>query len=451
VPVHGKSLAPILREFGKKLEKPELSTERFAGALLRLQAAVGNDLENGSIEEFGHAWILHAIATDLLRYSIEDDYIQIDPSLLHETAGALRTLAVNRAINWSQLTHALTLLRQVAATPAIQAQMVEVRPNPDNDSCSFLALLAPSEKPGIPVSSQARPLVPILEHSLSRPKYARCLVDAFSHRLRNLRKQTGFSALCFVEKTAGPVGALALHAALVDSLGIPACIYRDNYWVGRARLTGMHPAPNERVAIVYDLCVTGDGIKHVAAGLNRLGIHTVGAAVLAGFERRDAVRVDQQDVAVEALLWLDSIDHDIRTAQATGKNTRHLTFLSSHGGSDYGAPADLKETRSAPPLNGGTVMSEGHPGWQSNLFAYQELSGIAFANEDEFTKGADRIFSSPALRGMPADVVGNWTLIVPSIAVSHFEGLKFENQEVGSVNDLSEEEIAELRREQGHH
>jgi hypothetical protein len=96
-------------------------------------------------------------------------------------------------------------------------------------------------------------------------------------------------------------------------------------------------------------------------------------------------------------------------------------------------------------------MAESHPDWKSNLFAYQELSGIAFKDGDEFTKGADRIFNSPALRGMPTDVVGNWTLIVPSLAIPHFEGLRFEVQEVGSMNDLNADEIAELRREQGHH
>lgn len=89
--------------------------------------------------------------------------------------------------------------------------------------------------------------------------------------------------------------------------------------------------------------------------------------------------------------------------------------------------------------------------WHSNLFSYEILKALAFRTEVDFKSALERVFKWPALCGMPGDLVGGRTMIVPAGAVAFFSDLRCEVQEVASPGELTIEEIQELRREQGHH
>lgn len=78
------------------------------------------------------------------------------------------------------------------------------------------------------------------------------------------------------------------------------------------------------------------------------------------------------------------------------------------------------------------------------LSTYDNFVALKFADRDNFTNGLKLLDKE---KGIPFDMVGSKTLIVPDKAVPWFKGLKFKASEVLSVGDLLPEEIAALRAE----
>jgi hypothetical protein len=87
-------------------------------------------------------------------------------------------------------------------------------------------------------------------------------------------------------------------------------------------------------------------------------------------------------------------------------------------------------------------------GWKPHLDMYRNLRALQFSSAEHFAAAAELLWSAE-LRDLPYDLAANRTVIIPQEAVGYFKGLTFTNTEVLSPNDLSSEELAELRREQG--
>jgi hypothetical protein len=85
------------------------------------------------------------------------------------------------------------------------------------------------------------------------------------------------------------------------------------------------------------------------------------------------------------------------------------------------------------------------PKWLTSLDVYSDLVAIQFAAKEEFRQALHRLLN--VHRGLPHDLVGSCTLIIPKEAVACFSGLKFSTRKVLSAADLPPEEIAQLRRE----
>lgn len=83
--------------------------------------------------------------------------------------------------------------------------------------------------------------------------------------------------------------------------------------------------------------------------------------------------------------------------------------------------------------------------WSASLDFYPELVSIQFPTKDVFRQALHRLLT--VYRGLPHDLVGSHTLIIPKEAVPCFHGLKFRIRKVLSAGDLPPEEIAQLRRE----
>jgi hypothetical protein len=90
------------------------------------------------------------------------------------------------------------------------------------------------------------------------------------------------------------------------------------------------------------------------------------------------------------------------------------------------------------------------PDWKCHLGSYRELSALAFASDADI-EAAIALLWTEELRTMPHDLADGMTIIVPKESVPWFvrAGLKFKIQKVGRQSDLSPEERAQLRREQG--
>jgi len=91
-----------------------------------------------------------------------------------------------------------------------------------------------------------------------------------------------------------------------------------------------------------------------------------------------------------------------------------------------------------------------HPEWKPFLDSYRELSALTFPTDAEIEKGIDLLWTE-ALRTLPHDLAGGYTIIVPKEAVSYFTraGLSFHEKRAISISELPPEEAAKLRRDQG--
>jgi hypothetical protein len=90
------------------------------------------------------------------------------------------------------------------------------------------------------------------------------------------------------------------------------------------------------------------------------------------------------------------------------------------------------------------------PDWKPFLDSYRELSALTFPTDEEIEKGIDLLWTA-ALRTLPHDLAGGYTIIVPKEAVPYFTraGLSFQEKRAISISELPSETAAKLRREQG--
>lgn len=318
----------------QQLAHSDQSPDGFVAALLRLCSDLSQRLETLPKVQFAKAWLLHTLAIELLKYAIEDDYIDIS-DVRPVAVAMLQDLLESDDWVHPKLESFLDACRRVAEKKPIRARRVELRSSTPTGTCRVTGLLAAPNKPLIPVSGERFCFVPILEDSVANPAYVRDVVNAFAEHLVRLKREEGISCLCFIEKAVGPIGALSMLAALVSGLNLPACVYRANHWPERAKLAGYRPRPMDRIALVYDLLVTGDGIRQAAKDLKaRFGTTTVAAVVLFGYgSKRDTVEIDGQTIKVEAIGWYQAFAPQIEKIH-TGKATRtkDITILSNGNG-----------------------------------------------------------------------------------------------------------------------
>lgn len=206
-----------------------------------------------------------------------------------------------------------------------------VRPGDEgSNGCHFAGVLAGSKGEMFQVSSQQKPFVAVLEDSLGDPLLAEGVTREFASHLNELKKSLNFSWLCFVEKEAGPVGAVCMTSALVTATGLPACVYRAGYWAQRAKVVGRQPARGTRIALVYDLIVSGKGIREVAHELRRtLGVSVVGAVVLYAYDGNDRIEADGEVIQVRALCSDRSLVAEIEKILEGAQETEHIKLLTN--------------------------------------------------------------------------------------------------------------------------
>ena len=91
------------------------------------------------------------------------------------------------------------------------------------------------------------------------------------------------------------------------------------------------------------------------------------------------------------------------------------------------------------------------PEWKPFLDDYRELNTLKFVSEEEIDKAIDILWHDEHLKDLPHDIVDGLTLIVPKESTKYFRDkkLKFRASSLLSPDDLSSEELASLRQQQG--
>jgi len=106
----------------------------------------------------------------------------------------------------------------------------------------------------------------------------------------------------------------------------------------------------------------------------------------------------------------------------------------------------MKSSREQPAANG-PPGAPAVPDWKPHLSQYAELRILAFASDKDLEAAIDLLWTD-ALRTLPHDTPDGKSLVVPVEAVAYFRraGLRFTEDRVLSMGDLSPEEIRRLRR-----
>jgi orotate phosphoribosyltransferase len=237
-----------------------------------------DSLETAGTEEFPSTWLIYSMVGELLRYTIEDDAIQIQ-NLARVLAGSAIAFSQNRDVE--TLGSFLKILREAVRQMPVKRKRYRFRSASGLTGVIWRAVGGTN----IPVSVSSQSEVPILEEMLCNPRYVSGIVDGYTRRLAAFKKTHNIDHLCFIEKNAGPVGAIPLVSELVQRTALPAFIYRENYWLKRAQVAGVRPRENSRVAIVYDLLMSGGAIKQAVQKLrDDHQIDVVAAVVLYAYQ-----------------------------------------------------------------------------------------------------------------------------------------------------------------------
>lgn len=262
-------------------------------------------LQSADDSDFAREWLLRILKIELHRYSMEDSVIDTDSEIFKLAVAALAELS--NGSDWidARLNNYLVAVRRAAQLPQlpydlnsrtvrVEGQEVKICERSSRTAHSFW------------ISNTTAKHVPIMEESLGSPLEGGTVLDAFSKQLNQLKSELNLTGLCFIEKEMGPVGAISMLSSLVQSTGLPACIYRETHWTGDMSLAGVRPKGTDRLAIVYDLVVTGVGITGAADLVQKLsGAETVAAMVLCGYgtKRSFLESPAKQKIALHSLDW----------------------------------------------------------------------------------------------------------------------------------------------------
>jgi hypothetical protein len=292
-------------------------------------------LGRGEPAAFPSAWLRRACAAEFARLTIEDAYADPSSEPYERAHEALNALPQSEDWLPPQLSHFLTAVHALGVAPSPMREEVETALTVDGRRLCLLEWRPQTEVP-MTVSNAYALAVKVIERSLAEPKYCQNLISAFSRGIDKVRKATGATGLLFIEKEAGPLGAVTMLSSLVQETGMPATVYRESRWAGP--LAGRTPDRGDRLIVVYDLIVTGAGILRAAEAVeNAVGASCVGAVVLSGHgpQRNSITTATGQVISIEALGW------DTRTVSPDAP-----AFDDANEPADQfrGSSASLKET-----------------------------------------------------------------------------------------------------------
>jgi hypothetical protein len=256
-------------------------------------------LDSASGTDYATNWFLRTFFIELTKHTIEDRYVDVRSSKVKDAIGAMTELCNTREWAHPKLVRALTALKELSSLAPERFKFARKRVA----DVTVVERIAEGQDP-FQISNRASRVVPIMEDSLGDPASCSSLIEAFAARVTTLKNELGVTHLLFIEKEIGPVGALPIMAALVAATNLPACVFRESFDQLQPSLD--QPGANARVAIVYDMLVSGDGIKNVADRVREdVGASTVAAVVLRGYGSQisDLHTAAGQHIKLETLGW----------------------------------------------------------------------------------------------------------------------------------------------------
>jgi len=235
---------------------------------------------------------------------------------------------------------------------------------------------------------------------------------------------------------------------------MPAVIYREGYWYDQTKVVGYQSNKNDKICMIYDLSVTGRGLKHVASFFNnkesKEGIGKItDAIVFFDYDESGEAKkiLAEEGVNLDSILcYKDYISEIERLKKNPKKATEHFKPISKNGRAlspservkrPFGKEQETMKQKAE------VAQNQELPKWYPSLYAYKKVA-LKFKTKEDFSKAMGVVCEEE--RGMPYDLVGFETVIIPENAVEYFSGLKFKIIKVVPANEIPSERLAVLRK-----
>jgi len=162
-----------------------------------------------------------------------------------------------------------------------------------------------------------------LDEVLLSPDATRNIINSYSGVVDELlSKDPDVTKLAFIEGDSGPVGAVVLAGALVDSTGLPGVIVRLRRRLVDASVKGALPIERtDRFIVISDVATSGAGVVEAVQKLRHLGGQVTHAVVF--HDRQQYSSVDLSS-ATERLANLAPPVRLVALSDAAGLERMHL-------------------------------------------------------------------------------------------------------------------------------
>ena len=379
-------------------------------AAARLSAAVREE-DQPVHKYFGETAFVKLMTEQLLSHAIEDEGIDL------RDVGPKMIIALKTYFKSGKIEDLWGIYETVVSKQPIPTHQVKLLLD---SKTPIKASIAREPTELIPVSTSEFPLVPVIEETISDPMLCSDLANKYHSLIEEFSREIDIDKLCFVEKAVGPIGALGLMSSLVERTKLPCCVYRERYFADRGRISGSTLAGGDRVLLVYDLIVSGHGLRSVAENLRTHFDTTVnGAVVLFNFSGTQEIEGDHPFPTKSVAYYSDYEEAicQFRQDLQSGVESLNETIQVVEG--------DVAGTRRQSELRNQITFSPKRMGDEMND---DQSVVLIFGSIEEFESAVEAFYNKDELSGYEIDTFDGRSLIVPRSSLNSLTklGVRFE-------------------------
>jgi orotate phosphoribosyltransferase len=149
-----------------------------------------------------------------------------------------------------------------------------------------------------------------LDTLLTNHRQARCICERMARLIRDIEVHTTIDRLVFIERDAGPVGAVGLLGALTSETGYDAMIVRTKRLVRNSTIKPFQKLePGLSVILITDVVTGGGHLRHAVQALRAcLDQRVFHVACYACREPETIEKLKNQGIIIHALYWPQEVN-----------------------------------------------------------------------------------------------------------------------------------------------
>lgn len=318
--------------------RQDLSNPVLPRKLLTLLETMPAHIANGF--DFTSKYTLIALLEDILRNTTEIAQLPVElyEQVIDRYLFVLETLTLANEQKqiWDEQLTSLSKKIDELARYLKKGQLITV------DSVKFL--VATQRRKQLLINSEVN-FFPNLDETLADPDTALNVCSWYQKEINQLKKTGAINGICVVEKPYSTIGAISLIGFLAVQCQLPITIYRAPRWTDSLKVTGNIPKLGSRLALVYDVSITGIGIIEVARYLKKRYKACVNnAIVLFDFDRVGSAEKSLKQKGIELYPFLTETNTQDEIERKRISFTRMRRYDTNKRGPVISKDATMKES-----------------------------------------------------------------------------------------------------------